>query len=533
MRARSNVFTLVSYWMKGRFTRATGLWMLIGELFSIAGVLFVGGTFLNFSSKFSLGPEISLLSLNLIFALFLIGLIQSGFTGSGLPVSAADVDYVFTSPVSHREVFLSKILMNSLTTVVLSLPPILALYIRLADHYGTSFLAATLAGSTTLVFFLSCLFFSADITLSLNSRLGTRLRAVRNVVLIFVAGLSIVPMIILIPGTPDFLTQLIETLPSGLAATVSLGFVKGTPLRLETVLDVTLLGAWSFFLLGLGVRMSRQNFYEVLQIYDQGDAISQNMKIGTTVLDTTGRSVWSVVRKKERVLMGRTKELRSLLVSALFLSGFLVIYSLSGAFQSSPTSFLFLLFIIGSFGSGNASRWLEKERLWLIKSSTVDLKRYVREIYLARVTPLLLVLSPIAAGAGLPLLIGKLNDPGSLVLTVLTLFSALEIAALMMAGGMYFGTRYGQTSTEDPLAAQGQDLADVRRFLYQTVINLSLAAPLMGVVLAADSLLTHTRGTTVGLAGFVLGLAGLGYSMGMLWFVLNLGGKALERREDL
>ena len=88
--------------------------------------------------------------LSLLLALFLVGLIQSGFNGSGLPVRSADVDYVFTSPVRPREVFAAKVLMNSFTTVLLSFPPVLALYFRLSLSYGTSLLDAVLAGLVTL-----------------------------------------------------------------------------------------------------------------------------------------------------------------------------------------------------------------------------------------------------------------------------------------------------------------------------------------------------------------------------------------------
>src|SRR5438552_14468942 len=63
----------------------------------------------------------------------------------------------------------------------------------------------------------------------------------------------------------------------------------------------------------------------------------------------------------------------------------MIIYALSGSFQSSPTPFLFILFIVGSFGSGTASRWIEKERLWILKSSPVSMRRYVKEVYRARV----------------------------------------------------------------------------------------------------------------------------------------------------
>src|SRR5438046_8587566 len=96
----------------------------------------------------------------------------------------------------------------------------------------------------------------------------------------------------------------------------------------------------------------------------------------------------------ERIRISRTREARALFVNAMFLCGFLVLYALSGSFRSSPTSFLFILFIIGSFGSGTASRWIEKERLWILKSSPVSMRRYVKEGYRARLAPFLLYLTP-------------------------------------------------------------------------------------------------------------------------------------------
>jgi multisubunit Na+/H+ antiporter MnhF subunit len=240
-----------------------------------------------------------------------------------------------------------------------------------------------------------------------------------------------------------------------------------------------------------------------------------------------------VVRAKERILMSRTKETRSLIVNALFLSGFMVIYSLSGVFQSSPTSFLFVLFIIGSFGSGNATRWLEKERLWLVKTSPINLNRYVREVFRARVTPLLLVLAPVAAAVGAPLLLEKANEPGSLLAVGLSLPSALEIASLMMAGGMYFAAKYGQSSNDETMTSQGQDLANVKRFLYQTVINLGLVAPLMGLVLGSSEILGLTGDSSILLVGTVLGVLGFVYSIGILRFILGEAGRSLETREDL
>ncbi len=533
MNSWSSVTTLVRYWMKGRFTKATAIWMGIGEVFSVALVLFVGSTFLSFSSRFGLGNGLSYLGLTLLFGLFLVGLVQSGFNGSGLPVSSADVDYVLTSPVNPQEVFAAKLLMNSFTTVLLSFPPILTLYLRFAEAYGTGLISPLLAGFVTLAFFVLCLLFSADITLSLNSRAGERIGPLRNAVLVLVAAVSLAPVALLIPGAPPELAQLAALLPSGLAAAVSYTLVSGSAIGFGTLLELALLALWFSVLLGVGTRLSRQNFYEVLQVSDRdSDTGMKDARLGRG-LQTDGRSVWSVVRSKERVMMTRTKETRSLFINALFLAGFMVVYSLSGVFLSSPISFLFLLFIIGSFGSGNATRWLEKERLWLIKTSAVDLRRYVREVYRARVTPLLLVLSPVAAGVGTPLLIEKVNDPSSLLSIGLSLPGALEVAALMMAGGMYFAARYGQSAVDETLTTQGQDMADIRRFLYQTLINLVLVAPLMIMVLAAGYVLAFVGVSDLPITALGLGVAGFVYSGVALRFVLGSAGASLQKREDL
>lgn len=533
MNAWHTITTLIRYWMKGRFTLVTAIWMAIGESFAVGLVLFVGGTFLSFTNRYGLGSGLSYLGLSLLFAFFLVGLIQSGFNGSGLQVTGADVDYVFTSPVRPRELFAAKVTMNSFTTVLLTFPPVLTLYLRFAESYGTSLVSSLLAGLVTLVFFVLCLIFSADITLSLNSRAGPRLKVLRSAILAAVAALSLAPIALLVPGAPPLLAQTSALLPSGLAAAVSFALVSGEPLGLSGLFDLALLAVWFLVLLGIGTSLSRRNFYEVLQVYDRdGDTSAASSSLSGR-LDIEGRSVWSVVRSKERVLMSRSKETRSLLINALFLAGFMVIYSLSGVFLSSPTSFLFLLFIIGSFGSGNATRWLEKERLWLVKTSPLDLKRYVREVYTARVTPLLLVLSPVAAGVGVPLLIERMSDPGSLLAILLALPGALEIAALMMAGGMYFAARYGQSSVDDTLTSQGQDLADIRRFLYQTLINLTLVAPLMGLVVGAGPLLGLIGDSEILPTAVVLVAAGLAYSFVILTVVLRSAGDSLERREDL
>jgi hypothetical protein len=529
----STVFTLVRYWMKGRFTRATAVWMLIGEAFGLVFVLFAGGTFLSFSSRFNLGAGVSDTSLSLLFALFLVGLIQSGFNGSGLPVASADVDYIFTAPVRPSEVFSAKVLMNSVTTVLLSFPPIFVLYVRFAESYGTPVSAALLAGLTTLAFFVMGLFLSADITLSLNSRLAPRLKLLRNGMMAAVIVVSLLPLARLIPGAPPSLGEIVGVLPSGLAAELSFSLVSGAGWTMWTAAAAVALAGWFFGLLFLGIRMSRGQFYEVLQLDDQEATGARAFGNVSSTLETRGRPVWAVVRAKERVMMSRTKETRSMLINVLFLSGFMVIYSLSGVFQSSPTSFLFILFIIGSFGSGSAARWLEKERLWIIKTSPLDLKRYVRAAYRARVTPLLILLSPVAAVVGVPLLLSDVNHPSSLLAVGLSLPGALEVAAIMMGGGMYFAAKYGQSTSDDLLLSQGQDLTDVKRFLYQTVINLLLVAPLMGLVLAAGRVPETLWGSWLLLLSAGLIGVSLAYTVLLLTYLLSAAGSSLREREDL
>jgi len=315
---------------------------------------------------------------------------------------------------------------------------------------------------------------------------------------------------------------------------VSFSLVSGARWTFGTGLGIAALAAWFVGLLALGVRMSRGQFYEVLRLEDQdastvGDA---GAKVSSR-LETKGRTVWAVVRSKERVMMSRTKETRSMLINTLFLAGFMVIYSLSGVFQSSPTSFLFILFIIGSFGSGSAARWLEKERLWIIKTSSLDLTRYVREAYRARVTPLLLLLSPVAAAVGAPLLLGDLGHPSSLLAVGLSLPGALEVAAIMMGGGMYFAARYGQSTSDDLLLSQGQDLTDVKRFLYQTVINLLLVSPIMALVLAAGPIAGVLGASSLVLLSIGLLCVALAYTVLMLNYLLSAAGRSLRAREDL
>jgi hypothetical protein len=519
--------------MKGRLSRAALIWILVGEGFAIGIVALVGGSFISFSTRYGLGGGFSGFALDVLYAFLLIGLLQSGFSGSGLPVTSADVDYVFTSPVKPRDIFAAKVLLTGLTTVIFSLPPLLVLFLMLSRSYGTPPSAAVLAGLTTLFFLLMGLVLSADVTVSLGSSVGPRLKPLRNLLILLVAGIGILPVTLLIPGVPPAVGLISQILPSGLAANISLALVSGTAWNLVLTIDAILLSVWFVGLLLIGVRMSRGHFYEVLQVRDEdAEAAVKEGKTGKQ-LETAGRTVWSVVRMKEAITMRRTKERRGLLIGAIFLSGFMVIYSLAGTFQSSPTSFLFILFIIGSFGSGTANGWLEKERLWIIKTSSLDMRKYVRAVYRARVTPLLLILTPVTTAVGVPLIVVRASQSGSLVGVGLALPLALEIAAIMMGGGIYFAAKYGQSTADDILASQAQQITDVKRFLYQLVVNFVLVSPLMGLVLGAGLRVSpFNLIPDIPLAVLLLGIS-LVYSYVTLTKLLSAAGDSIRRREDL
>src|SRR5260370_13177108 len=108
---------LVRYWVNGRFTKATVIGLCIGEAFAVIFTLFGSSTYLSFSNRVGLTAGLSEVAGSLILALYLVGLIQSGFNGGGLPVSSSDVEYVFTSPVPLLEAFAATFLLNSLPTV--------------------------------------------------------------------------------------------------------------------------------------------------------------------------------------------------------------------------------------------------------------------------------------------------------------------------------------------------------------------------------------------------------------------------------
>ena len=148
------------------------------------------------------------------------------------------------------------------------------------------------------------------------------------------------------------------------------------------------------------------------------------------------------------------------------------------------------------------------------------------------VAPLLLVLTPVTVAVGLPLVISDLGKEGTLLSIILSLPGALEIATITMGGGMYFAARYGQSTTDDILTSQTQDLTDIRRFLYQTAMNLALVAPLMGLVISAGFWLDLSGGSLGPLAAVLVAVSAI-YTYAILSVLLNAAGDSIRRREDL
>src|SRR5579872_2382595 len=232
-----NIGLLARYWLKGRFTKATAIGMLLGELAFSGFILFAGSTFLSFSSRFGAtgGAQLSEASWTLVLSFYLIGLIQVGLSGFGLPITTADVEYVFTSPVKTFEVFFAKLLQSSVT-IFLTFPPIFLLYLRSALFYKTPIETAVIAGLITLVFFTIGLVLSADITLAFRSDAakGKKVTILKYVFAGTILAISFIPLSFMIPGAvpasySPILTSLVNLLPSGVVAQISVGLVSGLP----------------------------------------------------------------------------------------------------------------------------------------------------------------------------------------------------------------------------------------------------------------------------------------------------------------
>jgi hypothetical protein len=139
----------------------------------------------------------------------------------------------------------------------------------------------------------------------------------------------------------------------------------------------------------------------------------------------------------------------------------------------------------------------------------------------------------VTVAVGIPLILSQLSTPSLLLGVILALPGALEIAGITMAGGIYFASRYGQSSADDILSSQAQELADIRRFLFQTIINLIMVSPIIVLVLVSEALATILGPSAlpilaVGLVSVSIALTGLSINL-----LLNKAGDAVTRREDL
>jgi hypothetical protein len=145
----------------------------------------------------------------------------------------------------------------------------------------------------------------------------------------------------------------------------------------------------------------------------------------------------------------------------------------------------------------------------------------------------LIYLIPVTVAVGVPLILSQLSTPSLLLGVILALPGALEIAGITMAGGIYFASRYGQSSADDILSSQAQELADIRRFLFQTIINLIMVSPIILLVLVSEALaailgLGALPVLAVGLVFVSIAFTGLSTNL-----LLNKAGDAITRREDL
>jgi hypothetical protein len=145
----------------------------------------------------------------------------------------------------------------------------------------------------------------------------------------------------------------------------------------------------------------------------------------------------------------------------------------------------------------------------------------------------LIYLIPVTVAVGVPLVLSQLSTPSLLLGVVLALPGALEIAGITMAGGMYFASRYGQSSADDILSSQAQELADIRRFLFQTIINLIMVSPIILLVLVSEALATILGPEALPVLAVGLVLVSIAFTGISINILLNGAGDAVTRREDL
>jgi hypothetical protein len=153
----------------------------------------------------------------------------------------------------------------------------------------------------------------------------------------------------------------------------------------------------------------------------------------------------------------------------------------------------------------------------------------VKQVFITRVTPLLLYLAPAVVTVGSLLVYTNFGNGLVLLRISVALFGAMQIAAITMGGSMYFASRYAQSSNTDLLSPQGQDMSNLKRTIFQTIVNLLLVGPIMLLVLSASWV---GKGFIID-AGVGISLASIVYSVVILNVILNKAGDTIVKREDL
>jgi hypothetical protein len=83
------------------------------------------------------------------------------------------------------------------------------------------------------------------------------------------------------------------------------------------------------------------------------------------------------------------------------------------------------------------------------------------------------------------------------------------------------------------LSSQAQELADIRRFLFQTIINLIMVSPIILLVLVSEALAAILGLGALPVLAFGLVSVSIAFTGLSINLLLNKAGDAITRREDL
>ena len=83
------------------------------------------------------------------------------------------------------------------------------------------------------------------------------------------------------------------------------------------------------------------------------------------------------------------------------------------------------------------------------------------------------------------------------------------------------------------MSSQAQELPDIRRFLFQTMINLIMVSPIIVLVLVSEALETILGPGALPVLAVGLVLVSIVFTGLSINLLLNKAGDAITRREDL